>query len=208
MRVAGRGPRKVSIFRLGLGLHELEVLGSRLINTWVISSTYATGSTAVVEFRSNKERPLSFGVKLSRRIASSALFMMVSTITASWESNPTRCTTNIGKREIVISITVYVSITRPLYPRVVGFPSPILREILSVGLLWIPQEPVYCLEFLSLEQRRFFPRDEEIAKPTIGTLVLLLKADSATSTFKRVGLGLILLPSWFEDASYQEVRIT
>jgi hypothetical protein len=118
-----------------------------------------------------------------------------------------RCTANIGKREIVISIIVYVSITRPLYPIVV-FPSPILREVLSVGLLRIPQEPVYCLEFLSLEQRRFFPRDEEIAKPIIGILVLLLKADSATSTFKRAGLGLILLPSWFEDASYQEVRIT
>lgn len=68
----------------------------------------------------------------------------------------------------------------------------------------IPQEPVYCLEFLSLEQRWGI----ETAKPIIGTLVLLLKADSATSTFKRVGLGLILLPSWFEDASYQEVRIT
>ena len=74
MRAASRGSRKVSIFRLGLGLHELEVLGSRLINTWVISSTYATGSTATVEFRSNKERPLSFRVKLSRRVASSALF--------------------------------------------------------------------------------------------------------------------------------------
>jgi len=71
----------------------------------------------------------------------------------------------------------------------------------------IPQEPVYCLEFLSLEQRKF-RYGEEIAKPIIGTLVLLLKADSATLTFKRVGLGLILLPSWFEDASYQEVRIT
>ena len=72
----------------------------------------------------------------------------------------------------------------------------------------IPQEPVYCLEFLSLEQRKILEWGEEIAKPIIGTLVLLLKADSATSTFKRVGLGLILLPSWFEDASYQEVRIT
>lgn len=72
----------------------------------------------------------------------------------------------------------------------------------------IPQEPVYCLEFLSLEQRKFLEWGEEIAKPIIGTLALLLKADSATSTFKRVGLGLILLPSWFEDASYQEVRIT
>lgn len=34
------------------------------------------------------------------------LFMIISTITASWESSPMRCTTNIGKREIVISITV------------------------------------------------------------------------------------------------------
>ena len=83
------------------------------------------------------------------------LFMVISTITASWESSPMRCTTNIRKREIVISITVYVSITRPLYPEVVGFPSPILREILSVGLLWILQEP--CLEFLSLKQRKFLP---------------------------------------------------
>lgn len=72
----------------------------------------------------------------------------------------------------------------------------------------IPQEPVYCLEFLSLEQRKFLPWGEEIAKPITGTLVLLLKADSATSTFKRVGLGLILLSSWFEDTSYQEARIT
>ena len=56
----------------------------------------------------------------------------------------------------------------------------------------IPQEPVYCLEFLSFEQRKFHTRGKEIAKPLTGTLVLLLKADSATSTFKRVGLGLIL----------------